>query len=179
MNWSGCDSSYVGMTSRHLITRLKEHFLPDGVMTKHLKTCQTSLDPFTCGKILAKTNRNVLYLSILEALHIREEKPNLNVKDEFKGRLLRIRIWHSLVVTLYKHGETLGTIIRRRIITRFISIICIVNYNIPIIIVKVFAEEGRVSEIYSTNNKLLVILLFTYSNIFTIFIFPWCLHRKI
>ena len=92
MNCSGCDSSYVGMTSRHLITRLKEHFLPDGVMTKHFKTCQTSLDPFTCGKILAKTNRNVLYLSILEALHIREEKPNLNVKDEFKGRLLRIRI---------------------------------------------------------------------------------------
>ena len=53
----------------------------------------------------------------------------------------------------------------RSIITRFISIICIVNYNIQIIIVKVFAEDGRVSEIYSINNKLLVILLFNYSNL--------------
>ena len=92
MKCSGCSSSYVGMTSRHLITRLKEHFLPEGVMTKHARSSGTSLDPFSCGQILGKTNQNLLYLSILEALHIRENKPNLNVKDEFKGRWLRIRI---------------------------------------------------------------------------------------
>ena len=80
------------MTTRHLITRIKEHFLPDGVMTKHKRICGATLDPFTCGEILGKTNRNVVYLSILEALHIRESKPTLNVKDEFRGRLLRIRI---------------------------------------------------------------------------------------
>ena len=80
------------MTSRHLITRMKEHFYPNGVMTKHLRSCGARMNPSTCGQIIDKTNRNIVFLSILEALHIRETKPNLNTKDEYKGRLLRIRI---------------------------------------------------------------------------------------
>ena len=88
----GCDFGYVGMSSRHLITRIKEHFRPTGVITKHLQTCGGSMDPFTCAQIIDKTSRNIVYLSILEALHIREIKPSLNSKDEFKGRILRIRI---------------------------------------------------------------------------------------
>ena len=96
---SGCQSCYLGMTSRHLITRIKEHFYPNGVMTKHLQVCDGiflpgggNMDPFTCAEILATTNKNIIYLSILEALYIREEKPNLNTKDEYKSRTLRIRI---------------------------------------------------------------------------------------
>ena len=89
---SGCSSCYVGMTCRHLVTRIKEHFLPSGVMSKHLKTCGASMNPSTCAEILMSTNRNVIYLSILEALFIRENKPDLNTKDEYRDRSLRIRI---------------------------------------------------------------------------------------
>ena len=89
---SGCSSCYVGMTCRHLVTRIKEYFLPSGVMSKHLKTCGASMNPSTCAEILMSTNRNVIYLSILEALFIRENKPDLNTKDEFSDRSLRIRI---------------------------------------------------------------------------------------
>ena len=88
---SGCHASYVGLTSRHLITRVLEHFHPDGVMTKHEKECKVKLDPKQCSKILNETHRDIVYLSILEALHIREIKPKLNTKDEYIGRLLRIR----------------------------------------------------------------------------------------
>ena len=41
-------------------------------------------------EILDKTNRNIVFLSILEAIHIREEKPSINTKDEYIGRTLRI-----------------------------------------------------------------------------------------
>ena len=96
---SGCQSCYVGMTCRHLITRMKEHFYPNGIMTKHLQVCDGifmpnggNMDPFTCGEILATTNKSIIYLSILEALFIREIRPDLNTRDEYKGRMLRIRI---------------------------------------------------------------------------------------
>ena len=87
------------MTTRHLITGIKEHFSPNGVMTKHLTVFDSifthiggNVDPYTCSEILATTSRNIVYLGILEALYIRDIKPNLNTKDEYKGRLLRIRI---------------------------------------------------------------------------------------
>ena len=41
-------------------------------------------------EILDKTNRNIVFLSILEAIHIREQKPSINTKDEYIGRTLRI-----------------------------------------------------------------------------------------
>ena len=87
------------MTTRHLITRVKEHFSPNGVITKHLKVCDGmftpnggNLDPYTCSEILATTSRNIVFLGILEALYIRDIKPNLNNTDKYKDRLLRIRI---------------------------------------------------------------------------------------
>ena len=88
---SGCQSCYVGMTSRHLITRVKEHFSPNGVITKHLKVCDGmftpsggNMDPYTCSEILATTSRSIVFLGILEALYIRDTKPHLNTKNEYK-----------------------------------------------------------------------------------------------
>ena len=43
-------------------------------------------------KILRKTQRDILHLSVMEALFIRELNPELNTKDEFRGRMLRIKI---------------------------------------------------------------------------------------
>ena len=42
--------------------------------------------------ILKKVQRDILYLSVMEALCIREKQPQLNTRDEFRGRELRIKI---------------------------------------------------------------------------------------
>ena len=80
------------MTTRHVITRVKEHFEKNGVMRKHMEACGVILDPYQSFEVLDHTNRGVVHLGILEALHIREVKPTINTKDEYVGRTLRIRI---------------------------------------------------------------------------------------
>ena len=90
-----CKFSYVGMTSRHLITRIGEHIQGGenkGPIKQHSEICTNENPTSSNFKILKKTQRNMLYLSILEALYIREISPELNVKDEFRGRMLRIKI---------------------------------------------------------------------------------------
>ena len=89
INCTGCTLSYAGITTQNFISRTKEYFLPDDIMTKHKRVCGNQ---FTCGEIFGKTSHHIVYLSILDALHIRENKPILNVKDAFRGRLLRIQI---------------------------------------------------------------------------------------
>ena len=42
-------------------------------------------------KILASTSRGLDYLLTLEALYIREMKPELNTKDEYRSRELTIK----------------------------------------------------------------------------------------
>ena len=91
---SGCHSSYVGLTTRHLITRINEHRTRDGPIKEHGQECDTNDDEFVPKEnfeILNRTNRGMLVLSILEALHIREIKPILNTRDEYRGRTLRVR----------------------------------------------------------------------------------------
>ena len=44
-------------------------------------------------KILKRIHKaDIVYLSVMEALFIREVNPTLNTKDEFKSRPLRIKI---------------------------------------------------------------------------------------
>ena len=38
------------------------------------------------------SNPSIVYLSVMDTLYIRELKLELNTKDEFKGRMLRIKI---------------------------------------------------------------------------------------
>ena len=61
-------------------------------MKEHCKECGSDCNSDTILNILDKTTRGIVVLSVLEALHIRELKPTLNTKDEFNGRLLRIRL---------------------------------------------------------------------------------------
>ena len=89
-------ASYTGMTCRHFKTRVAEH-LGNGerktAVMMHKEVCKESKPSIDDFKILRKVQRHDLfYLSVMEALYIREENPILNTKDEFKGRMLRIKI---------------------------------------------------------------------------------------
>ena len=97
------------MTQRHLCTRVKEHLGKVKGKEKekeeqekerqkkpimiHALTCNQSNPSMNDFKILLKVQtRDIVHLSIMEALFIREKKPKLNTKDEFRNRLLRIKV---------------------------------------------------------------------------------------
>jgi hypothetical protein len=88
---SRCTSTYVGKTWRHLLVRVQEHRnKKKQVIRKHADDCnsEVTMDNF---KILTKTNRNNDFLETLEALFIRELKPNLNTKEDFRNKDLRLK----------------------------------------------------------------------------------------
>ena len=87
----GCSACYVGETTRHLKTRIKEHIQKPGPMKKHLTICKVTL-PEENVKILQTTSRGEDFLLTLEALHQRELKPTINTKDEYKSRELKIKL---------------------------------------------------------------------------------------
>ena len=86
---AGCESQYVGETSRHLATRIKEHVTSDknSHIFKHLNqntNCEEnySLD---CFKIIY-SDKSSFKLKIKEGFHITREKPTLNVQvQHFKS----------------------------------------------------------------------------------------------
>ena len=84
-----CQACYVGQTGRHLITRFKEHQSRKGPVKTHFSECQVHLE-IDRVEILASTQKSEKHLLTLEALFIREVRPSLNSKDEYKSRELRI-----------------------------------------------------------------------------------------
>ena len=88
---SRCDACYVGQTVRHLTTRIKEHLRVTSPVGKHFKSRDAvmSLDDVV---ILSSTHRYVDVLLTLEALYIRELKPSINTRDEYRSRELTIKI---------------------------------------------------------------------------------------
>ena len=86
-----CTACYVGQTGRHLQTRLKEHLLRPGPMRAHLHQCSTTITEEHV-RILHTTTRDENHLLTLEALHIRERKPTINTKDEYRSRELIIKL---------------------------------------------------------------------------------------
>ena len=89
-----CSASYVGQTGRHLQTRLKEHLQRAGPMKSHLMQCDTNLTSEDVN-ILQSTSRGENFLLTLEALHIREQKPSINTKDEYRSRDLVIQFFFT------------------------------------------------------------------------------------
>ena len=63
-----------------------------GIFGKHFNDCQQNIHKEVDMVILKSSNRGMIHLSIMEALCIREHKPDLNKKDEYIHRPLRIRI---------------------------------------------------------------------------------------
>ena len=86
---SRCHACYVGQTSRHIITRFKEHINKNKPVGKHLKACNVRVN---CSEveILAASTRGEDYLMTLEALWIKELRPTINTKEEYKSRTLTI-----------------------------------------------------------------------------------------
>ena len=85
----GCNACYVGQTSQHLITRFSEHkYKHNKPVRAHFDKCTWDAPPVDNVKILASTSCGLDYFLTLEALYIREIKPELNIKDEHHSREL-------------------------------------------------------------------------------------------
>ena len=80
---SRCQSCYVGQSSRHLGNRIKEHARPGCAVGKHFKNCHQKVS-MNDVNILASSSRSYQLL-ILEALFIKDIKPGINVKDEYRS----------------------------------------------------------------------------------------------
>lgn len=88
------DKSYIGMTTRHLITRVNEHKSRKGsAICQHFKECsckdnfigRNCIDNFIGQfKILAK-GRGLFDVRIKEALLIKENKPYLNIRSKTRN----------------------------------------------------------------------------------------------
>jgi len=89
---SGCTSTYVGQTVRHLNARASEHKYKKEAIRKHVDQCQGGSVEIDSFEIVHKTNKSRYFLWTLEALYIRELKPNLNIRDEMNDKKLRIKI---------------------------------------------------------------------------------------
>ena len=86
-----CTACYVGQSSRHLQTRIREHTKNPGPVKTHLRNCNTTITEEHID-ILASTSRGEGYLLTLEALFIQELEPKINTKDEWRSRTLTIKI---------------------------------------------------------------------------------------
>ena len=84
---------YIGLTTRRLVTRANEQTRSTGVFGEHFKDCVTNTGKDIEMTIIHSSNRGLMFLSMMEALHIGEHKPTLNKKDEYIHRPKRIRIW--------------------------------------------------------------------------------------
>ena len=87
-----CKACYVGQTSRHLLTRFKEHTRPSAPVRKHFDDCSSILS-FECMILLKTSARGEAHLLTLEAIFIEETKPTINTKDEYRSRALTIRVF--------------------------------------------------------------------------------------
>ena len=86
---AGCESQYVGETSRHLATRIKEHVTSDknSHIFKHLNQNTNCKENYSldCFKII-DSDKSSFKLKIKEGFHITREKPTLNVQvQHFKS----------------------------------------------------------------------------------------------
>ena len=88
------DTSYIGETTRHLSTRVKEHL-------KYEKTSQVYIHVSQCQECqnanlgvsnfsLLKKCRTEYESRIHESILINKLKPNLNARIESKGKLIRL-----------------------------------------------------------------------------------------
>ena len=86
-----CTSCYVGQTSRHMQSRFKEHLNNSGPVKIHLTNCDTKMTEENIT-ILSSTSKGEVTHLTLEALWIRELRPAINTRDEYRSRTLTIKL---------------------------------------------------------------------------------------
>ena len=80
-----------GQTTRHLLTRIKEHRRIGTPVGNHFKGFGATLT-INDVRVIVTSTKTVYNLLTLESLYIRAIKPTINTKDEYKSRTLVIRI---------------------------------------------------------------------------------------
>ena len=65
---------------------------PSAAARKHFKACNANRITTEDVEVLASSSRKGEYLWTLEALYIRELRPAINTKDEWKRKELTIKI---------------------------------------------------------------------------------------
>ena len=86
-----CKARYIGKTDQYLEVRLGQHKHPSKPVGKHLRSCN-ALQEVTVNnvEIMAASTRGEQYLLTLEALMQKEERPEINTRDEYRSRELTI-----------------------------------------------------------------------------------------
>ena len=109
LNCPFCKKCYVGQTARHVVTRSREHINNEGPVKSHLEECNIVLKEDEEKSIFINDNVEVLMqctkvekLLTYESLFIKEIKPLINTREEFKSRKLYIK-W--VVDSLYGRGD--------------------------------------------------------------------------
>ena len=88
----GCNTCYVDQTSRHRITRFKEYrYQHNQPVRAHYDKCAHSTPTLNDVKIYESTSRSLNFLLTLEALYIREIKPEFDTKDKYPSWELTIK----------------------------------------------------------------------------------------
>ena len=91
---NGCGSIYVGQTSRHVTTRIRDHQKKVSQVGQHLIECLGAKNDIE-WKILDAC-RTVEKLLIIEAIYISKLKPALNTRDQYWGRELTLKYYFKL-----------------------------------------------------------------------------------
>ena len=86
---SGCKACYVGMTTRHLQTRTREHLKSSAPVGQHLGACY-SAENYEL-KVLDQCY-NVVKLATLESLYIDKLTPCINTREKYATCPLTVRI---------------------------------------------------------------------------------------
>ena len=92
LSCSGCTFTYGGQTVRHLATRIEEHKKADSPVGLHLQQCQFEGKSADLSCEIIDRSNNQRKMLTLEAIHIRKEKPGLNTRDDFRSRVLTLKI---------------------------------------------------------------------------------------
>ena len=88
-----CKEEYIGYIKRLGLERFKKHDKCGSTeVSDHLKECGTNLDDGSF-KILFKSNRGAKFLMTAEAILIKDNKPGLNKRNEFRTRQLRLKLF--------------------------------------------------------------------------------------
>ena len=91
-----CDRtlSYIGKTKRHLATRCKEHFTQPSAISNHLRYCDKCKNSFDIAHFqILDTSTNDFELQIKEALHIKLNKPKLNIQLANQGAFFTLGLF--------------------------------------------------------------------------------------